>query len=111
GEPVLRLVERGDPDLEARRAEAVADRAVDSVRIHRPDGLVGALLAILVPDGDAGHQPVAARAARSGATAGSSTTAPPCAAESRIASHSRAIRRPTSAGLGLAIVPARTFRN
>ena len=39
------------------------------------------------------------------------TRAPPRDDDSRIASHSRAIRRPTSGGLGLGSRPARTSRN
>ena len=39
------------------------------------------------------------------------TGRPPSAAEARIASHNRAMRRPISGGHGFAISPARTLRN
>ena len=101
GQAVLRFVERRRANVEARGAQAVGDDVVDAIGIDRPDRLVGALVAVFVPDRDPrGHAAIPGR-----------TTEPPRADDSRIASHSRAMRRPTSGGLGLGSRPPRTAMN
>jgi len=55
GKAVLGFVERGRADVETGVAQALGERAVDAVGVHGADDRVGAFLAVLVPDGDAGH--------------------------------------------------------
>ena len=100
GEPVLGLVERRRPHREAvlaRRPSAIASWMPS--RVDRADRRVRALLAELVP-----HRHPDRHAAS--ACAAGTTIAPPRADDSRIASHSRAIRSPTSGGLGFGSRPS-----
>src|SRR2546422_11743220 len=97
---------------------------MDPVGIARLHDRVGAFLSVLRPDGHPHRQPTASsgsgcdrrvrteRAVRLPVVAdGFEITAPPFAADSRIASQRWAMRRPTSGGPGLTSVPALTFRN
>src|SRR3954469_5371649 len=102
GQALIRLVEGGRPHEEpVLLAKACSDGSVDPVRVDGSDGIVRPVLPGLVPDRHPDRH-----AARSGRT-----TAPPRDDDSRIASQSRAIRRPTSGGLGLGSRPSRTARN
>src|SRR3954471_21273869 len=118
-ESVLGLVERRRPHVEPGVAQALRDDGVDAVGVDLCDRRVASLLAVLRPDRDPRHDaacvsefaaPTApARPVEIGTALPSVTTAPPFWADKRIASQSRAIRSPTSAGFGFGAPPARTW--
>ena len=83
------------------------------VRVDRSDGRIAALLSVLRPDGDPGHDAATVRlgfgrtpsADRIGTGLASVTTAPAVRAERRIASHRRAIREPHFGRIGIRELP------
>ena len=111
GQAVIGLVERRGPDVEAGLAEARRDRRVDPVRVDAATGgserswrhSFQTVTRVIER-----HATADALRGAAGTVARPRHRAPPIA---RIASQSRAMRRPTSGGLGFSIWPDRTLRN